>query len=180
MRHERLGKNCKVKGKCKVTSLAKGFLMLFSTFTLSVLTIQAQETIAVTGGNASGSGGSVSYSYGQVVYTTNTGTNGSVAQGVQQPYEISLASGIEEEKDIVLKCSTFPNPTTDYIQLKFENEKLNDVSYQLFNLNGKLLENKKIESNETSISMSNLVSATYFLKVMQGKKEIKIFKIIKN
>jgi hypothetical protein len=42
------------------------------------------------GGEATGSGGSVSYSVGQVVYTTNTGINGSVAQGVQQPYEFQM------------------------------------------------------------------------------------------
>ena len=66
------------------------------------LALQAQEVISSSGGNVSGSGGSVSYSVGQVVYTTNTGTNGSVAQGVQQPYEISVVTGIEEATNINL------------------------------------------------------------------------------
>ena len=60
----------------------------------------AQEAIPAAGSNAIGSGGSVSYSVGQVVYTINTGTNGSVAEGVQQPYEISVVVGIEQAKDI--------------------------------------------------------------------------------
>ena len=47
-------------------------------------------------------------------------------------------------------------------------------------MNGKLIESKKVENNETSIVMSNLVPATYFLKVIQDNKEIKTFKIIKN
>lgn len=55
---------------------------------LGLTGLQAQESVNATGGNASGSGGSASYSVGQVVYTTNTGTNGTVAQGVQQPFEI--------------------------------------------------------------------------------------------
>ena len=57
--------------------------------------LHAQETVPATGGDATRAGGSSSYTLGQVVYTTNTGTNGSVAQGVQQPYEISISVGIE-------------------------------------------------------------------------------------
>ncbi|MDD2634269.1 MAG: hypothetical protein PHW82_02085 [Bacteroidales bacterium] len=52
---------------------------------LGITGLQAQESVNTTGGNALGSGGSVSYSAGQVIYTNNTGTSGSVAQGVQQP-----------------------------------------------------------------------------------------------
>ncbi|MGD0341661.1 MAG: hypothetical protein ABSA76_08155, partial [Bacteroidales bacterium] len=64
------------------------------------IAIHAQSTITTSGGNASGSGGSASYTIGQVVYSTITGTNGSSAQGVQQPYEISIITGIAEAKDI--------------------------------------------------------------------------------
>ena len=67
---------------------------------LGLTGLQAQESVNATGGNASGSGGSASYSVGQVVYTNNTGTSGSVAQGVQQPFEISVVTGIEEAKGI--------------------------------------------------------------------------------
>ena len=146
---------------------------------LGLTGLQAQEAIPVTGGNVSGSGGSVSYSIGQVVYSTQAGTTGSVAQGVQQPYEISIVISIEEARGISLQCSAYPNPTTDYLTLKVENFQLSTFSFQLFDINGKLLENKKIERNEESIVMSNLVPATYFLKVIQGNKEVKIFKIIK-
>jgi hypothetical protein len=145
---------------------------------LGLTGLQAQETIPATGGNASGSGGTVSYSVGQVVYTTNTGANGSVAQGVQQPFAISVLTGIEQTA-INLVISAYPNPTTDFLQLKVESEKLKDLSFQLYNMQGKLLQNKKIEGNETSIVMSSLVPATYFVKVVQGNKEVKTFKIIK-
>lgn len=142
--------------------------------------IRAQNAIPASGGNASGSGGTVSYTIGQVVYTTNTGTNGSAAQGVQQPYEISAVTGIEKAKDISLEIVVYPNPATDYVKLKVENYESENLSYQLYNINGTLLENKKIESNETSIVMRNLIQGTYFLKVTDKQKEIKTFKIIKN
>lgn len=141
--------------------------------------LQAQQTIPATGGNASGSGGSASYTIGQITYTTNTGTNGSVAQGVQQPYEISVVNGIAEAKDIVLQCSAYPNPVTDIIKLNIGNLSKSNMNYQLFDNNGKLLESKKIANTETSINMHNLATATYFIRINDKDNAIKTFKIIK-
>ena len=151
---------------------------------LGLTGLQAQESINATGGNAWSSGGSVSYSVGQMVYTTNTGgANGSVAQGVQQPYEISVVAGLEEVKGVNIICSAYPNPTADYLTLEVSAStmlSIQSMSYQLFDINGKLLETKKLEGNQTSIVMSNLVPAMYFVKVIEGNKEVKMFKIIKN
>ena len=150
---------------------------------LGLTGLQAQESVNATGGNASGSGGTVSYSVGQVVYTTNIGTNGSVAQGVQQPFEISVVLAIEEAKGINLTVSAYPNPTTDYLTLEVDASttlSIQSMAYQLYDMQGKLLQNEKITSNQASIVMSNLVPATYFVKVIQSNKELKTFKIIKN
>jgi hypothetical protein len=147
---------------------------------LGLTGLQAQTSVNATGGNASGSGGSVSYSVGQVVYTTHTGTSGSVAQGVQQPFEISVVTGLEEAKGINLSVSAYPNPTTDYLTLEVKDYELSTLHFQLFDMNGKLLQNERITGTQTSIVMSNLVPATYFVKIIQNEKEIKSFKIIKN
>jgi len=147
---------------------------------LGLTGLQAQESVNATGGNASGSGGSVSYSVGQVAYQTHAETSGSVAEGVQQPYEISVVTAIEEAKGINLSVSAYPNPTTDYLTLSIEEFDISNVSYQLYDMNGKLLQNAKITGNQTSIAMGNLVPANYFVKVIQGNKEVKTFKIIKN
>jgi hypothetical protein len=153
-------------------------------FMLGLTGLKAQEVMPASGGNASGSGGSVSYSVGQVFYNTSTGTNGSESQGVQHPFEIIVITTSEETKDITL-CSAFPNPTTDFLTLKVENYYDGNLLYQLYDINGNLLETKRLQGIETSISLSHLVPATYFLKVLQiqsisTQKEIKIFKIIKN
>ena len=154
-------------------------------FGLGLTGLQAQESINTTGGNASGSDGTVSYSVGQVVYTTNTGTNGSVAEGVQQPYEISVVIGIEEAKDINLLLSAYPNPTSDYLTLEMQSfvqtqdfasqkVKTQDFASQevqkqyfasLYDINGKLLQKIPITNQQTRIDMNNLAPATYFLKV---------------
>ncbi len=147
---------------------------------LGLTGLQAQTSVNATGTNASGSGGSASYSVGQLAYTTNTGTNGSVSEGVQQPFEISVVTGIEEAKGINLSVTAYPNPTTDYLTLSIADFDASKLSYQLYDMNGKLLQNEKITGNQTNIVMSNLVPATYFVKVIQGNKEFKTFKIIKN
>lgn len=142
--------------------------------------LYAQEAIPATCGDISGSDGSVCYSIGQIVYSTNVGTNGSVAEGIQQPWEISDIDGIEEAKDFSLNCTAYPNPTTDVLTLKVENYNISNLSYQIFDLNGKLIENKKITGIETSINMINCVSSIYFLKVFDNTKVLQSFKLIKN
>jgi len=141
---------------------------------------QAQETVPASGGHASGDEGSVNYTVGQIFYNFQTGTNGSIIQGVQQPYEISVVSGIEEAKGINLEIATYPNPTTDFLILKVENLINVSLSYQLYDMMGKLLENKKLTGNETIILMANYIPAIYLLKIYDSQKEIKTFKIIKN
>jgi hypothetical protein len=147
---------------------------------LGLTGLQAQEALSTSGGNASGSGGTVAYSVGQVVYTTNSGTNGWVAQGVQQQFEFSVVSVIADGEVINLTYSAYPNPTNDFLVLEIKGNLQTHFIASLYDLSGKLLQKKKITENETSIDMNNLLPAIYFLKVIQGSKEVKTFKITKN
>lgn len=144
---------------------------------LSVL--KAQESIPAAGGTITGSGGSVSYTVGQVAYTTVTGTGGTVSQGVQQPYVISVISEVPEASEIRLDCSVFPNPASEYVMLKIDNLELNNLACQLFDGEGRLLQNITIEDKLTTIQMDKLLRTTYFLKIMKEGREIKVFKIVK-
>jgi len=99
---------------------------------------------------------------------------------VQQPYEISVVSGIEEAKGVHLMCSVYPNSDTDFLTLKVENCDIENLYYELYNVKGSILENKKIEANETIINMNGLLPSAYFLKGIQNNKEVKTFKIVKN
>ncbi len=152
-------------------------LLLGLGFATSVL---AQEAIPASGGNASGSGGSVSYSIGQVLYATNIGTNGSMAEGVQQPFEISVVVGIDLARDINLKCTAYPNPATDLLTLEVEIPDNENLFFQLYDALGKLIVSKKLIDIKTTIPMSNLPPSTYFLKVTDNQQVVKTFKIIKN
>ncbi len=141
--------------------------------------LQAQQATPATGGIALGSGGSASYTVGQVVYTAQTSSDGTIIQGVQQPFEIFVISGIEQAKDMSLEYMVYPNPATNSVTLLVEYYNTENLQYQLYDINGKLLDSKKLMDKETSISLESLDPSAYFLKVTDGAREIKVFKIIK-
>lgn len=152
--------------------------LLIATLLLGAFQAQAQEAVATAGGDASGTNGNVSYTVGQVVYTTNTGTTGSVAQGVQQPFEIQTVLGADNF-NINLQLAVYPNPTTNWLQLEVRNTDFSNLSYQLFDLNGRMILNEKITAETSSIQMERLPAAIFLLKVVSNNKEVKTFKIIK-
>jgi len=157
----------------------KLYLSVIFLFVLGFSGLKAQVAVQAAGSNASGSGGTVSYSIGQVVYQTFNSLNTSIAEGVQQPYEISVVTAIENVSSICLLITAYPNPTTEYLTLSISEFKLSGLSFQLFDVNGKLLKNENISDTKTSIAMSNFVTSTYFLNVTRNNKTIKTFKIIK-
>ncbi len=113
--------------KYKSLLLAPVFLLV-----TGITELQAQETIPASGGDANGVGGSVSYTVGQLVYTSITGTENSMEQGVQQPYEISVIIGIDEGNVDYIEFNVYPNPVTDYLQLKVSEDRFENLSYQLY------------------------------------------------
>jgi len=160
-----------MKHKKTITSIA---LLL-----LGLGVLHAQESPTSTGGEATGIGGTASYSVGQVVYTTNTGTNGSVAQGVQQPFEISATVGVEVT-EINLELVAYPNPTNNALTLNIGNYNNEKLTYQLYDMQGKLLDDKQVVNGSTTIGMQDLPVSTYLLNVLDNNSLIKTFKISKN
>lgn len=140
--------------------------------------VMAQQTTDASGGNAAGTGGSSSYSVGQLTYGSIT-SGGSVSQGVQQPFEIATL-GNDEFPEITLQMSVYPNPTTSFINLSIQNHSLENIHYQLFDVNGRQIQMQSITSSETRISMEHLASAIYLLNVIENNQIIKSFKIIKH
>ena len=152
---------------------------LILTFALLVsFAVQSQDIVAVSGGEGAGSGGTLSYTLGQVFYTATTETDGSVSQGVQQGIELNTFSN-PELTTVNLNAVTYPNPTTDYVVLNISDSSLTNLCYTIMDVQGKVLLNGQISNSDTHISMQNLSLGIYMLKVNQNNTEIKTFKIIK-
>ncbi len=164
-----------IKSKLKIS-----LIILFSIALTGIQAQEIHETIPATGGNASGSGGTVSYSVGQIVYMTIQGATETIAEGVQQPYEISEITNLNEELAVNISFNAYPNPASDYLMLKIEGMTNQKFSYSLFDINGKIVKESESVASETKISLENMPKSIYFLKIANKKKEVKTFKIIKN
>ncbi|MBI1837819.1 MAG: T9SS type A sorting domain-containing protein [Flavobacteriia bacterium] len=155
----------------------------FTIFTLSISLIPtiilAQESITVTSAEATGLGGSASYSVGQLMYTTTVGSNASISEGVQQPYEISEVLSLKEAEKITFEMTAFPNPTTDLLKIKIENYANQQMNIKLLDNKGKIIQEFAINEIETHIDFKSFPAALYTLQIIQNNTIIKIVQISK-
>ncbi len=154
--------------------------VLITLFTsLWITGLSAQNSINTSGGNASSTDGNMSYSVGQVFYNTSQGTNGSIIEGVQQPYEISVIIGIDDIDGINLYYSAYPNPVTEFLTLSINGVEAFQLVCSLYDLDGKLIQQIQVTDPETKIWMADLVPASYIIRLTQGNKVVRSFKVVK-
>lgn len=240
-------------------------------FVLSIMVLcrqtgYAQQAFVAAGGEATGAGGTASFSVGQVLDTAPTSVSGSVSQGVQQPYVNSVLPvtltyftaiaikdrvelqwetamernnhffSVERSKDAIhfskiahveaagnfagsskyswtdndplmgtsyyrLKQTDFdltstdsrirvvtisslagtfvyPNPAQDLLTVMDEMNRKDDRFYQIFDLNGRVVVDKKPLGTQKMIDLTQLLPAAYIIRV-DNQSEVKEFKIIK-
>jgi hypothetical protein len=169
----------------KIINLLIIMLLLFSFRGISqntqVDSNSVMGTINASGNNASGSTGTVTYSIGQVFYTYIGESVYNVAQGIQhEEINTILATkvNVEEPKtEIVI----FPNPTTDYVNINMSGVEFynGQQSYQLYDIQGRLLKQDQINQAESQINLTDLSSSLYILQIHEDNKVLKTFKIVK-
>lgn len=154
---------------------------LFPLVVLSFLSLNlfSQQNTVAGGADISGSGGSVSFSIGQIDHQTKTSASGTITEGVQQPYEILVVTGITNTT-VQLSINAYPNPVVDQLVLTIDQTDLTKVFYILTDVTGKLISEKQISASRTEIQFKELAQGIYFIKVISNNKEVKVFKIIKN
>ena len=137
----------------------------------------AQSNTVTTGGTATGSGGSVSFSVGQIAVQSNGDGTTIISEGVQQPYEISVV-GVDDYPTITLNATVYPNPTLGNLQLTMNNLQLKG-EIRVYDANGKYLFMKKIENETTFFDLSDYAPGIYYLNVYSDKQMLKSFKVVK-
>ncbi len=158
-------------------------LIVLLLFRFCLAGVQAQETIPIAGGDASGTEGSISYTVGQLVFSTVKAPDGTVIQGVQQPYVIAITKGSDNALKYGIECMVYPNPVKDRLILRVESNVLIpfiNLSYRLYTIDGILIQMNRISDAETVIPMNNLAMSTYILQVFNDKNALVEFTIIKN
>lgn len=138
--------------------------------------VLAQERTVASGNEATGVGGTVSYSIGLIDYTSSTGSGGSMSEGVQQSYIIS-GVGIEEW-NLSYDVSVYPNPAIDYFVVNMS-EFVEGVEYTLTDEFGKSILNGTLASKETEVSIASFARATFYFTLQKSGKMIRTYSIIK-
>lgn len=162
------------------TRIKMSLLLTFQTFA----SLNAQALLSAAGYTAIGNSGSISYTVGQLISISNNGSNGSLLHGLQQPFEISILSGLKDN-GFELMFNVYPNPTTENLILSISEKFNNDnLHYQLYDLKGVIMASNKIQGTQIIVPMNNYLPSTYFIRVMKSEdgilgQELKVFKIIK-
>ena len=150
------------------------FSLLFLNFSAICF---SQENTVTTGGDATGAGGSVSYSIGQIDYTSNTSATGNVNQGVQQPFELFIeVVGLEALQS--LNISAYPNPTNEYLILTLT-DPAKEMHYQLRDMTGRIIIDGGFSGGEAKIDMRPMAAGSYMLSINKGYVALESVKIIK-
>ncbi len=156
----------------------KKSVMTFSIIILGLGAAFAQQSVNASGGNATGSGGTVSYSVGQIDYKSYSGTNGTSSEGVQQPFEFYTVGIFEAYTSF--EVNLFPNPSSSFINLSIANWTTDQtISFQLCDLNGKVLSSDVVKESTTIIDVQQFADASYFLNVLVNGEFARTFKLIK-
>ncbi len=159
--------------------MKKNKLLIFSLAVIFLLTgkLSAQQVIATSGGTGQNTSGTITYTLGELVIETYSGTDKKLTQGFQQSRLIITA--VSEIKGLSYTVTAYPNPTTNFIKIKLEKDFPETLDYLLMDINGKVLSSGKIENGETDISFEDNAVGTYFIKIIQEKKEVKTIKVVK-
>lgn len=148
--------------------------ILLSVAAFSTCSALAQRATVGTGSDATGTGGTLSYSVGQVGYTTVQSSGGTTVQGVQQPYEY-LVMAVPSEGTSTLGMDVAPNPTSNGVQLTFTST--HAQRYALLDAAGHVVRTASITGSTVHIPMDDLPRASYLLRI-EGATPV-TFRIIK-
>jgi hypothetical protein len=119
------------------------------------------------------------YTSGKLVFKVLTGTTGYAPQEVQQSYEITITTISEKPGEMDNECIVYPNPADGTMRLVIKPFEDENMRYRIYDMNGMLLRENKIENRELVIPVENVPSATWLLKVVNDKTEVRLFKIEK-
>lgn len=148
-------------------------LVLFSFF--ASLAVTAQEVVATQGESYSTASANIDFTIGEVIIATGTDGTNDLTQGFHQTNWNFL--GLEDFAPNY-EATIFPNPTSEVLNIRtsaFEN-----VTYTLYDAQGKLVMQDILSAEQTPIQVSQLAPGSYTLTLNNETQNLKTFKLIKH
>ncbi len=122
---------------------------------------------------------SISWTIGETFVETASGSSSEVTQGFHQPSYVLVA--LDHPLSSTLQIDVFPNPTQERVFLEFERDQETELSVQLINLTGQVLQEKtSFELTERlEFDMAQVPAGQYFLRVKTPTGQFKAYKVQK-
>ena len=152
--------------------MKKNKLVLFSL--LCIGSASAQEVVATQGDSYSNASGNIDFTVGEVIIATGTDGTNDITQGFHQTNWNFV--GVEDHAPNY-QATIFPNPTEDVLNIRtstFEN-----VTYTLYDAQGKLVLQDILSAEQTPIQVSQLAPGSYSLTLNNETQNLKTFKLVK-
>jgi len=144
---------------------------------LACSVVSAQEVVSSNGDSRSSAGVNVSWTVGETVIETFVSDANMLSQGFHQT-KVTITA-LSEILIPGMEVKVFPNPTQQFITIRFS-EYIEDTRYALYDLRGKLIENKLINAADTEIDLKRYASGQYILKLTnKSQQPIQTIQIIK-
>lgn len=139
----------------------------------------SQQCISTAGGSNSGENGSFSFTVGQIDYSNNSNSSGSLSEGVQQPFELFSMLDIPTHCIADYTVSVYPNPASNFIAINIESSATFDAQYFIYDTYGKLVDSDFLSSGVSFVKLDYLKSGLYNMFIFDSSHFINSFKIIK-
>ena len=144
---------------------------------LSCPVVSAQQVVSSSGDSQSAAGVEVSWTLGEAVIETLFGGSSTLTQGFHQTR--LTVTAVTNLLYPGLEIKVFPNPTQEFITIRFS-EYIEDTRYSIYDLRGKLIDNKLINSADTEIDLKKYASGQYILRLTnKSQQAIQTFQVIK-
>ena len=147
-------------------------IILLTFVQVSIAQSVDRHVVSSGGKEFSNSSARIAFTIGEPVTETFLSGNATATQGFHQG-TINITSIREQIPE--LEISIFPNPTSDFL-----NVKINETGiWELYSLEGKLVSTGAIQYGLTSIDMQHVALATYTLTVLLQDKRMNTYRVIK-
>ena len=152
--------------------MKKSTIVLFSL--LSTLSVSAQEVVATQGDSYSNGDVSMDFTIGEVIINTGTDGTNDITQGFHQTnwYFVGLV-----DHSPSYEATIFPNPTSEVLNIRTST--FANVTYTLYDAQGKLVMQNILSAEQTPIQVSQLAPGSYSLTLNNQTQNLKTFKLIK-
>jgi hypothetical protein len=139
-------------------------------------TLKGQELVSSSGNFHHDTNFQMSWSLGEIMIETFSGTNSILTQGFHQS-RLSVSSVFVQENSQI-NVHLYPNPAKDFVVINTDDH--SGLTYFLYSLDGRAIKTDRIVSHETTLDFQDLSPGVYIIRISQGNFLLGNYKVIKN